>query len=223
MNSNFEKYRQRLLSLRDCAMGTVGHVAEAIREHVNPSGTVSGAPVHLADAAEVTVESNAEVLQMEGNLLEHIELALNRINEGTYDRCEDCGVRIPRGRLDVIPFTSYCVECANRRDQAGDRAVLPIRKLSSRRAGQFVDELAPGQSNPRGSEDRFAAGTPGGGLAAGGLGGSNVGHGEPTPDLQDAFGSGTVDDTRDDESEPQAGAHGGAVGGTPAGKRAKPR
>src|SRR5436190_4964580 len=89
MNSGFEKYRQRLLSLRERAMGTVGHVAEAIREDVNPSGTLSGAPVHLADAAELAVESDAEVLQMEGNLLGEIESALSRINEGTYERYED--------------------------------------------------------------------------------------------------------------------------------------
>jgi RNA polymerase-binding transcription factor DksA len=223
MNSDFEKYRQRLLSLRNRAIGTVGHVAEAIREDVNPSGTLSGAPVHLADAAEATVDSDAEILQMEGSLLEAIESALTRIKEGAYGRCEDCGRKISRERLDAIPFAPCCVDCADRRDQAEDKAELPSRKMSSRRAGQLVDELAPRQSNARENEDRFAAGTPGGGLAAGGLGGSNAGHGDPEPDLQNAFGSGAVDDTREDENEPQAGPHGGAVGGTPAGKRVKPR
>ncbi len=222
MSSDFEKYRQRLLSLRDRAVGTVGHVAEAIREDVNPSGTLSGAPVHLADAADVSVESDGEVLELEGNLVGEIELALNRINAGTYDRCEDCGNRIPRARLDVLPFTSRCVACADRQDQAGDRTVLAIRQLSSRRAGQLVDELAPGQSNPRESEDRFAAGTPGGGLAAGGLGGSNAGHGDPEQNLQNALGSGAADNIDDEENESQAGLRGGAVGDTPRRKTRQP-
>jgi len=177
MNTGFEDYRQRLLSLRNRAMGTVEHVAEAIREDVNPAGTLSGAPVHLADAAEVTLDSEAEVLQLEGNLLGDIESALQRIKEGTFGRCEDCGETIPRQRLDAMPFAPCCKECADKREQTEDKPELPIRQMSSRRAGQLVGELAPRQSNIKGSEDRFAAGTPGGGLAEGGLGGSNAGRG----------------------------------------------
>src|SRR4051812_40643959 len=94
MKSDFKNYRQRLLSLRDRAMGTVEHVAEAIREDVNPAGTLSGAPVHLADAADAAVDSDAEVLQLEGNLLADIDSALSRISEGTFGRCEDCGGKI---------------------------------------------------------------------------------------------------------------------------------
>jgi DnaK suppressor protein len=223
MNAEFKKYRQRLVSLRDRAMGTVQHVAEAIREDVNPAGTLSGAPVHLADAADATVDSDAEVLQLEGNLLADIDSALNRISEGTFGRCEDCGGKITRKRLDAMPFTPSCVDCAEKREQTDNNTALPARKMSRRRAGQLADELSPRQSNAKESDDRFAAGTPGGGLAAGGLGGSNAGHGDPTPELQNAFGSGPADDLDDDENEPQAGAYGGAVGGTPAGKRTSPR
>jgi len=169
------------------------------------------------------VDSDAEVLQLEGNLLADIDAALSRISEGTFGRCEDCGGKITRKRLDAMPFAPCCVHCAEKREQADDNPDLPGRKMSRRRAGQLADELSPRQTNARESEDRFAAGTPGGGLSAGGLGGSNAGHGDPTPELQNAFGSGTADDLNDNENEPQAGAYGGAVGGTPAGKRTRPR
>jgi hypothetical protein len=73
------------------------------------------------------------------------------------------------------------------------------------------------------TEDRHAAGTPGGGTASGGLAGTNVGNGDPeNVDLEDALGSGLRDTSGEDEGgPPYSGRAGGAVGGTPAEKRAK--
>jgi hypothetical protein len=71
--------------------------------------------------------------------------------------------------------------------------------------------------------DIYAAGTPGGGLASGGLAGTNVGHGDPDDvDLEDAMGNGEEDTAGEDEDARAYGGHaGGAVGGSPAEKRAK--
>jgi len=92
-----------------------------------------------------------------------------------------------------------------------------------RRAGLRSDELLPGESNEdSGDVGMNAAGTPGGGLASGGLGGTNAGDGAPeNADLEDAMSSGILDTNGDaDETfEPEAGLTGGAAGGTPAGKR----
>jgi len=92
-------------------------------------------------------------------------------------------------------------------------------------AGQRGDELAPGQNSGSRSRDRSAVGTAGGGLAVGGLAGSNGPDGAPDERLEDAMGSGTRDHSGDVEGadEPQSGRAGGAVGGTPAGKRVRPK
>jgi hypothetical protein len=53
----------------------------------------------------------------------------------------------------------------------------------------------------RENEDVHAAGTPGGGLAAGGLAGTNIGDGDPdNADLEDAMRSG-IDDTDGDDGD----------------------
>src|SRR5437763_1993256 len=95
-----------------------------------------------------------------------------------------------------------------------------------RRAGQRPDELAPGQNSGPRSRDVGAIGTAGGGLAAGGLGGTNAPDGVPDGEqLEEAMTSG-IYDRAGDESEagqPQSGRAGGGLGGTPAGKRAAPR
>ncbi|MDH3258224.1 MAG: TraR/DksA family transcriptional regulator [Deltaproteobacteria bacterium] len=40
-----------------------------------------------------------------------IEEALDKIEEGTYGTCEECGGKIPKGRLKAMPFALYCVDC----------------------------------------------------------------------------------------------------------------
>jgi DnaK suppressor protein len=53
---------------------------------------------------------------------ENVEIALQRLAEGTYGTCIDCGKEIPRERLEAIPEAIRCVE-----DQARYEATLRAR------------------------------------------------------------------------------------------------
>jgi len=72
-----------------------------------------------ADWSEQASErENDEVLESLGNSseqeLEMIKFALHRLKNGTYFRCEECGEDIPTARLELLPFTAYCVNCAEK-------------------------------------------------------------------------------------------------------------
>jgi hypothetical protein len=92
-----------------------------------------------------------------------------------------------------------------------------------------TDEAAERLSRPGGPaatplDDRYAAGTPGGGSEFGGLAGTNIGDGDPeNADLNNTAGGG--DDLVQEEDmgggPPYSGHAGGAVGGTPAEGRAR--
>jgi DnaK suppressor protein len=43
-----------------------------------------------------------------------IEEALEKIREGTYGVCEDCGDEIESGRLKAMPLAKFCVTCQSR-------------------------------------------------------------------------------------------------------------
>jgi hypothetical protein len=94
-----------------------------------------------------------------------------------------------------------------------------------RLAGQRPDELRPGENSGQRGRDSGAVGTPGGGLAAGGLAGTNASDGSLEESLDEAMARGYDDRAGDEQQidQPQSGRSGGAVGGTPAGKRARPR
>jgi DnaK suppressor protein len=58
----------------------------------------------------------------ETRLLREIDEALNRIYEGTYGTCEECGEEIDPRRLEVMPYARLCVAC--REIQARESAEL---------------------------------------------------------------------------------------------------
>jgi RNA polymerase-binding transcription factor DksA len=80
------------------------------------TGELSDYDQHIGDAGTETFLRERD-LAMEGNeqtILRQIEVALQKIEDGTYGTCERCGKPIPAARLEAIPYTPYCIEDAER-------------------------------------------------------------------------------------------------------------
>lgn len=58
----------------------------------------------LSDFLHLLGDSQRERIMM-------IDEALRRLEEGVYGMCENCGEAIPIERLEVQPYTPFCVEC----------------------------------------------------------------------------------------------------------------
>jgi DnaK suppressor protein len=73
-------------------------------------------PIHMADVGTDNYEQEftLSLLQKDEGKLELLEAALERIEEGVYGTCAECGGRIPKTRLNAIPFTPHCVKCASK-------------------------------------------------------------------------------------------------------------
>ena len=67
----------------------------------------------LADSY-VTFEQQTVLQTMEQKKLAQIENALQRIDNGLYGWCADCGASIQPERLEIVPSTVFCVECQQR-------------------------------------------------------------------------------------------------------------
>ena len=55
---------------------------------------------------ELTLDENTKYL------LNQIEHALFLIKKKKYGLCENCGDAIPVARLEALPYSSNCVDCA---------------------------------------------------------------------------------------------------------------
>lgn len=73
-------------------------------------------PVEKDFAEQVTQRENDEVLtaidEEAQQTINSIDAALTRIKEGSYGICTKCGETIPENRLNVLPYVTTCVECA---------------------------------------------------------------------------------------------------------------
>jgi len=60
------------------------------------------------------VEEYSTLLPIEYSLeirLKNINLALEKIKEGKYGICENCGKKIDKKRLEVCPEARFCLKC----------------------------------------------------------------------------------------------------------------
>lgn len=115
-----KRYKELLLLLRARLRGDVSNMANAaLNKRSESSGDLSTMPIHMADVGSDSYEQEFTLGLMENEelVLEQIEAALERIEEGTYGICIDTGKRIPKARLNAIPYTPYCVEAASRLEQ----------------------------------------------------------------------------------------------------------
>jgi DnaK suppressor protein len=67
----------------------------------------------LADkaASAYSKELNFSLSDGERNLLMAIEEAFNRMRDGSYGTCTNCGNVIGEKRLQAVPWTSFCIDC----------------------------------------------------------------------------------------------------------------
>lgn len=72
---------------------------------------------HSSDSAEQAQErENDEVVDAIGvetrDAIAQVNAALERIDDGAYGACADCGGEISSARLEAVPEATHCVNCA---------------------------------------------------------------------------------------------------------------
>ena len=136
-----EHYRRQVASAHDAdAKRRDGrHRTDARRERRAVGRVLSNAPMHLGDMGtdEYLQDLNATLLEHEEFLSNEVREAFDRIENGTFGRCENCGKPIPKERLDAIPYARWCAPCAEAADKGS-----PVN-FNAGRPQRPRDTLAP--------------------------------------------------------------------------------
>jgi RNA polymerase-binding transcription factor DksA len=112
-------YEQMLLRLRDELSRQIAFLRGASltrSDEVNPEEDGSDA---FERQLALKLASN------EGDAIFEIDEALQRIKDGSYAICQDCGCIISSARLKALPFVRRCIECkrvAEKKRTADDRS-----------------------------------------------------------------------------------------------------
>ena len=110
-----ERFRKLLQEFRKKTAGSLGHLE---KDSLNlsqrdASGDLSGYSFHMADMATDNFdrEFNLDLASSEQQILNLIDDALRKIDEGTYGICETCSKPISQKRLLAVPYTPLCIKC----------------------------------------------------------------------------------------------------------------
>ena len=103
-----EVYREALIRKRGELLG--GTATKPLQWTMENN---SGRQGDMADQASGNNEVHIQLKlkQTDAKILQAIEEALDRIEQGTYGMCRDCGEPIAEARLNAIPWTRVCITC----------------------------------------------------------------------------------------------------------------
>ncbi len=109
-------YRRILITLRARLRGDLDRMTdEALRRESGAGGgSHSTMPLHMADLGTENYdqEFTLGLIENEQVTLELIQEALERMEQGKYGQCAECGTSIARPRLQAIPYARHCIRCA---------------------------------------------------------------------------------------------------------------
>jgi len=101
-----EKFKQQLLDKREEILDEAGRtLSDMTDQNENVPDPNDRATLESGRSFELRIRDR------ERKLLSKIEEALERVDEGEYGVCEDCGEDIGIKRLEARPVTTLCIDC----------------------------------------------------------------------------------------------------------------
>ncbi len=105
-----QQQRQRLEELREELVRMRGGLEEDQRERAEDEGDMTENDSGDMSQSLFTREVDATVEEQVERRIQHVERALQKIEEGTYGFSDDSGEPIPRGRLEAVPEATRTIE-----------------------------------------------------------------------------------------------------------------
>ncbi len=114
-----ESFRRLLGSLDDRLRGNVDRMTEEALRGEN-STNLSNVPLHMADVGTENYdqEFTLGLIENEQETLKQIGEAMGRIRDGSYGMCVECEHPVAKARLEALPYTPYCIECARKLEKS---------------------------------------------------------------------------------------------------------
>ncbi len=112
------KIQKILLRRRDALRNTLAGELSTLKQFKR------GDEVDVAlDSAQNELSSH--LAETESRELAAVEAALERIREGHYGQCEGCGGKIPKARLEALPYATLCIVCQREMEESGQLGEKP--------------------------------------------------------------------------------------------------
>jgi RNA polymerase-binding protein DksA len=116
---DLDHFRDRLLEERKRAADALEYLQQENQGLLEDEQEEIQSDNHLADDATSTYdrELDATLEDNEERMLDAIDAALKRIEDGTYGICTNCGEPIGAERLEAVPWTTQCIDCKRKEER----------------------------------------------------------------------------------------------------------
>ena len=135
--SNTERYRMLKKMLEDRRL-EIHEKLRSLRE------TLPAEVAEVRDTEEQSVddfiqEVDFALMEMKSETLRKIDEAVQRLEDGSYGQCADCGTDIGEARLKALPFAALCRSCQEQvESRAADEREARLSGSRMTREGSLI-------------------------------------------------------------------------------------
>ena len=108
--------RRILQNRRDEIAGEVQNKIRTVRTEATQATTHRIADVNETSESDIQDDIEFALIQMKAETLNRIAAALERLDDGSYGYCYECGEEIAEQRLRALPFATRCKACEEARE-----------------------------------------------------------------------------------------------------------
>ena len=111
------EYYNALMKVRNEVIERMKHCADSALSSENFEKR--GVTTHMADSSfdNSRSEMALRMLSEDGDIVELIDDAVERLANGEYGRCMECGEMIAEARLQARPYALFCIKCKSRQEE----------------------------------------------------------------------------------------------------------
>lgn len=116
-----EEFKKQLLDIKDTILHDIRNMMAKNTEGADVTEENASHGQHMADFATDMYdrEFNLGLASNDRELLQKVEKAIKRMDEGTYGVCSHCQNPIAPARLHAIPYVETCLKCQEKLENPG--------------------------------------------------------------------------------------------------------
>jgi len=109
-----ERTIKMLIEKKEEFQRTLDNSKKKFKEDVNRD--YHAMKTHTADMNLASTINNGHRIKTLAKIMVKFDLAMERVNNGTYGICTECEKEIHPDRLLQVPFTEYCITCKKQKE-----------------------------------------------------------------------------------------------------------
>ena len=116
--STLNRFKDQLKAERERLEAMIQELEEEREQaKLNETASERNPDIDSVDGGTMAFEYEKELALVENarDLLRKVDHAESVIKKGAYGVCEQCQTAIPIARLQVLPYTTLCVDCSGKR------------------------------------------------------------------------------------------------------------